>query len=707
VCCLPALVCVAAPVAIGSAAAEPLVLQDPCIRLEFDRSTGSLTAIHNRLTGESYGVQGDLFSIELGSETVEQTRARLLSIAPGRDRIAAEYQAEGLRVRVTYALAAKSSFLEKRLELTFGRGDALKSVTISRPAFSAPELEIVCYRYPQFGRAPGTEPSRTFFGRTPQGGLFTGVAMPFDHSTCTVRTVELGYSPSVKVAAGQTIACETMYLGVYARCAEDAQPLPPPIRHSPHDASAPPELQQAEGEVVPLASEAAAMVAMASEWLGPPRHGLVPMACGWHSEMQQRTYPSDDDVAADMRSLDFLAECGVDWVSDSHPWGGETEMMNGLGPDDHYEPGPRARRFLEHARKVGVRVVMWPTMGNTHPWSPLGKPFRADRPEWLIAPGPASRSVGIIAGAKGDCFANRPFYEWLQRINREGLATGLYPGWAMDGSFFGDGGWYTTIVPVDCTSDAHDHLPGDANWASQNALDRLIADVRAQRPDTFIFTCRPSMDLGVFSLRNVDTCFTLLETGTGTSNLDAGDEIRRWSRYRVHHHFFPHYLDQPLLFPSRADRNAPPNWPSENLDYILLSGLSSSPNLLLYLPTKTGIPEQDKATIRRWLDWGRANEEYLKVRRDLPDWPGSGRVDGSAHVVGDRGLVFLFNSSSEDRVGEFTLTVDGIGWRRRGACRVTQEYPAAGPAQVARHGQTIQWPVPPETAVVLRISPGG
>ena len=129
------------------------------------------------------------------------------------------------------------------------------------------------------------------------------------------------------------------------------------------------------------------------------------------------------------------------------------------------------------------------------------------------------------------------------------------------------------------------------------------------------------MDLGVWSLRNVDACFTLLETGT-SDNLTAGDQIRRWSRTRVHRDFFPHYLDQPLVFPSREEGpGKPPNWPKGHLDYVLLSGLSCSPNQLYYLPTKTGIPAADKREMRKWLDWGRKNVEYLKVRKDLPDWP--------------------------------------------------------------------------------------
>ncbi len=149
----------------------------------------------------------------------------------------------------------------------------------------------------------------------------------------------------------------------------------------------------------------------------------------------------------------------------------------------------------------------------------------------------------------------------------------------------------------------------------------------------------------MWSLRNVDADFTLLESGTGTSNLAAGDEIRRWSRMRVHHHVFPHYLDQPLLFPSRASRAAP------------------------------------------------------------PDWPSPGRVDGSAHIIEDRGLVFLFNSGDAPRPGEFALTEESIGLRGRGAYQITQEYPEPAQTRSAQYGDAVQWDVPLQSALVLRVEP--
>ncbi len=118
------------------------------------------------------------------------------------------------------------------------------------------------------------------------------------------------------------------------------------------------------------------MVALTSAVLGPPRHGLSPMACGWHCEMTQGVYDSDAKVEADMKSLDFLAECGVDYVSDCHPWGGETNKMNKLVDDQPLQISPFNRKFVEHAEKVGVKVSTWMTMNNSNPWgqeNPFGR----------------------------------------------------------------------------------------------------------------------------------------------------------------------------------------------------------------------------------------------------------------------------------------------------------------------------------------------
>jgi hypothetical protein len=453
------------------------------------------------------------------------------------------------------------------------------------------------------------------------------------------------------------------------------------------------------------------MVAMTSAILGPSRHGLMAFACGWHSQMEQGEYASEAALAGELKSLGFLRECGLDGLTDSHPWAGETTKLRELREPGRYEPGPLVRRFLGRARELGLKVTQWPTMNNTHPWKEYGGPLRLDRPEWL-------RGVDgeALGGCNADNFLQRqancvgcaPYASWLERvIVEDALGSGLYESWCMDGDFWGTGAYFHSTIPVTCQAENHDHLPGDANYACQRMLHRLILQVRRSHPGIYIIMCRPPEDLGVWAQHQVDACFTLIESGTGDSNIAAGDEVRTASRIRVHHQFFPHWLDQSLLFPSYADPTLTnvPAWPSEKIDYILLSALSCSPNLLMYLPTKTGIPEADKVEIRKWLDWGRANVEYLFVRKDLFDWPGKGKVDGSAHIIDDRGLIFLFNGGDASAAAEFALTAEETGFTGTRQVRIRQEFPASPAVRTCSPGEVVRWEVPSQTAVVLRAEP--
>ena len=393
------------------------------------------------------------------------------------------------------------------------------------------------------------------------------------------------------------------------------------------------------------------MVAMTSAILGPPRFGLVPMACAWHSEMEQGTY-TEQSLAGDMKSLDFLASCGIDWVSDSHPWGGETAKMNALGADDKYEPGPLVRKFLDHAQKVGVKVVMWSSMNKTHPWLEEGRPFRADKPEWLLKPGASVDAPGApkwLKTAKGNCLANtallrlaradqpgRHGHRLLQvvghgrrllrrrRLVHERHSRGLPVGPARPPA-----GRLQLCLPAG---------PGSADRQRAQALS---GDLHFHVPATH--------GPGRLVAAECRCVFHPSRIGHGQRNLAAGDQIRTWSRVRVQRDFFPHYLDQPLLFPSRGEVPASPATGRARTSTTSCSArFPVRPTSSTTCPPRAASPSRDKAEIRKWLDWGRKNEDYLKVRKDLPDWPAAGKVDGSAHLVGDRGLIFLFNPNKGD-----------------------------------------------------------
>lgn len=676
---------------------ETLTLENGRVGLSFNRSTGTLIAIQNKLVGETYQVRDDSFEVEACEFRVRQADAKLTSLQQEAGAVKSRYEAGEITIEVAYTLSGDNHFAEKRLTLTSARNYGLKNVTLSQPVFSADGLRIVTWRYPRINAMRklinlNEAPTCTFFARTPKGGLFAGVEVPFDSSTTVGQQVVLRYAPSLKVTAGERLDCEPVYFGVYRRGPHDDEKQVPQYNN----------LWANEKQELPLQSESDAMVDMVTKIFGGPRFGLVAKANGWHSELSHGPF-TEQSVTGDMQSLDFLVECGIEFVSDAHPWGGNQKKIRTLGTDGKYEPSPLLCKYLEHARKTNVKVCMFSSMNDIYE-GPV-QSFCTNQPDWLMDAGatPPNYAPEWRKKELGNCLAHRPFFNWLVRINSEAIAAG-YKGWGIDGDFFGSLGY---AFRADCQSDKHEHLQGDSNYACQRALMQLQAAVRERFPETYISMARPTQDLGVWAQRNVDVCFTILEDSGYMDNFAGGDKIRTWSRVRVHREFLPHYLDQPLLFPAIWYGKQPGKFPSEHMDYILLSALSSSPKQLYYLPTKTGLPAADKAEIRKWLDWGRKNIEYLKVRKDLPDWPAPGKVDGSAHILGDRGLVFLFNSGNTPLSGEFALTEESIGLKGQGDFQIAQEYPVSDHSVKAAFGETVRWEVPAKTAVVLRIQQDG
>ena len=668
-----------------------VTLENDLLGAKFDSKTGSLIQLTNKLTNETLDVGGDEFQIEATEFTLKQKGAALVSLVKqAEEQVEATYEADGRRVTITWRLGEDRHFLEKQLVVSSASPFGFRKLVIGRPAFGGPAfggqpIRVVKYRHMQ---------TVTYFGRSARGGIFVGVELAFDHSSQDGRNmVTLGYAPSLKVKAGQSISCEPIYLGVY-RKQDDEQ----------------------EETGLPLASESEAMVAMTSAILPPPHRRLGPLMCGWWSETFREPYQTEADAEHDMRSIDFAKDCGIEIISDGRTWAGDTLKVNALAGDEEFQLSELALRVARYAREKNVRWVFWPTMGHSDPWSGRGAQLRLDEPGWTMIHEGSDRTNSKPAA----CLGHPPFCDWLVKVNLKAMDAGRYGAWCMDGDFAGGAGWgggrSGSVHPARCHSELHGHLSPDADYCCQRNLIEMAGRIRRRYPDAYLFYCRPPMDLGVWALRHVDASFTINEwaraeglpgLGPQPVNILLGDKIRHWSRVRVQHHFFPHYLDSPQVFgaPQSMKKWATRDWASDQIDYIMLSALSSSPNQTYYLPSQAGIPTEDARQIKKWLAWGRENIDFIMVRKDLPDWPAAGKVDGSAHICDDRGFVFLFNPNKQPLPGEFSLTEQSVGLKGKGTFEVVQDYPEANRRRTAEYGETVRWEVPGETAVILRVQP--
>ncbi len=670
-------------------------LESGMLRLFFDRESGSLQGIQNKLSNESLRVCGDEFAVVAEEFTLSPKKMRLVSLEkPSPEVVEATYLAEGRQVVASYKLGQNNHFVEKQLVITSPSSYRLKTLVVSKMGFSGSKLKMVKYPY---------QKNVAYFARSERGGILLGMELPFDTSSLGCEgMVTLSYQPSLKVKAHERLESEPLYLGVYKRCREEK-----------------------EEAGLPLPSESEAMVAMTSAILGPPRHGLVALAQGWWSEMVRGPYCNEAQVESDMRSIDFFLECGIDWVGEAHIWDGEVAKINALREGDHYQRGPLVIKLLEYAAKKKVKMMCGYPITNTNPWYHMsekdkGQPYRSDRPNWVMFPEgqtvfdptqkTATGNTGFGGVVKGNCLASEPFYEWLTRLALESLETGYYAIWAMDGDFVGGQGF---DVPANCPSNEHNHLPGDSNYGCERNLIRMMAAIRSKYPHIFIGPLgRPPMDFGIWLTRHADGVWPIDEfafpehlpgIGDQPLNVMMGDKLRKWARIRVHRHFFPHYMDMPLVF-ARPKRWNGPDWSSDKIDYAMLSALSCSPNSQYFLPCQTGIPGKDKAEIRKWLEWGRKNIRYLHVRRDLPQWPEAGKVDGSAHIVEDRGLIFLFNPNPTPLPGRFRLN-ERLGITEGSRFEIAQTYPASETKQQSSLGKEVVVEVAPHSAVVLSLAP--
>ncbi len=222
---------------------ERLSLENNLIGMTFDPATGLISSVVNKLTGETLGISEEGFWVETEGFTLEPKKMKLQSLQRlSPESLEAIYVSSGYEVKSTYVLKQSDHFLTKKLSLRSSAPFGWKNVVVSRMKF--PEQDFVLIRYPH-------QKTVTWFGRTTKGGIFTGMEMPFDDSELWGRTLSLGYAPSLKVKANEWLESEPVYLGVYKRRALDREELG-----------------------LPLQSESAAMVAMTSKLLGPPRHSF-------------------------------------------------------------------------------------------------------------------------------------------------------------------------------------------------------------------------------------------------------------------------------------------------------------------------------------------------------------------------------------------------------------------------------------------------
>jgi hypothetical protein len=134
----------------------------------------------------------------------------------------------------------------------------------------------------------------------------------------------------------------------------------------------------------------------------------------------------------------------------------------------------------------------------------------------------------------------------------------------------------------------------------------------------------------------------------------------------------------------RRDRFRPKDWDVLGWKYSLLSSIGTAPfhHVVNFIPARdaeefSALAEEDKVWFRKWLDWTDENARFLHALRPIIGPPMAGRVDGTAAIVEDRGIVFLFNPNPGHREARFKLD-PSIGLLKGEKIMIKELYPEEG-----------------------------
>ena len=691
--------------------AAPVRLENDHVAVEVDVATGGLLSLHDKELQATYRMSGLGYRLETDRGTVTSSQLRLGDHSP--TALTLTTAAGGFAVSLHYRLGANDRFIEKWLEVKYPDAApwTLQRVVLEDVTFDPGFREIHFHD----DQTPWHSPIN-FFLRSDRGGCYAGLEYPYwDYEVRGASGLRLGYEPNYPVAAGEKFVSEKFFLGTYRyegiyRYAHGPFPGPAKpayltfnnasVSHFGDTKDVPPEVLD-WGEVW-------AMQAFMRHVLPPhklPEDGYWAWVnAWWHWAYTWKQLTKDD--------LDLLRESGIHDAMTQEMWFGHSQhplMAKYVADFDPAKPLDfRAAKPIEdlyaYGRKIGVNVTSFssPPISFTQ------------RPEWLSSKKDGS-PITYIQGVKASCPASDDYMNYLQSLYLHIFERYQVRWWGFDGRWtsfrevpYGDG---PGIEPDPCFAAHHGHPPGDNRYREFRNITRLLAELRRQHPRICLET--------YYGLKRVENWVARDLNATENYYESNGSDIDRFQQW--------HNQNGRFLPPDR-NYSAVFGRTPEAFRHSFIACLAGGP----YCQVGGGLSQlRDPATrafFKKWREWGSRHHEFLQVKRDLFGTFGYAPLDGSAHLLKDRGFLFLFptglqpnthtpandegiEASVRQRTTQLRAGIRlnhwlGLEEDRQLRLRITEVYPRENrPLGIHRYGQEFLYDLPANSAVILEVRP--
>ncbi len=725
-----------------------LNLENQFLSVHVDSQDGSIQKVVNKELGESYDFESTGFSVTIDGATLKSERSHKLLAEPNRLVLTFDYP--GLTIDLHYEMPPAKGFLEKWVETRAKQPKAFFLETVLlEDARSRSFREIHFHDDNTIWRCP-----INLFLRGRRGGCFAGIEYPYwDYAIEKNRAFRLGYRPKHEVPAGERHSSEKYFLGVFRRegiSRYSHGPYPGRVnapylnwkgtglsQHFP-ESKIPEQAVEAEsldwGEVWAMQE----FMRHVLPELPLPEDGYRIWQNGWWAGL----------FKLDTAQLELLKAAGIKDVMTAHTWYGqgmhpmEEPYLRNMGIEPPGFPLPRgpvsqtgkialdspafhneSRNFgleyedpeefesefrapkifedyVDYGRKIGVHVDSFALPGI----------YFKNRPDWLSVDEKGQPSLYIF-GRRTSCPASDDYMRFLLRLHVHVFEKYQPRWWGWDGRWMSH--WDVALTrpggqgvgPDPCYAPNHGHLRGDNYYREWKNINAFLAELRKRFPRMCLEQYLGLKRGGPWALRYLNADDNYYET--------SGADINRFQAWHNQNdRFRPNYKNYAAVFGESP----------QDFQLNVIAAISATTYCQIGPGFKGLALPENREFLRKWRDWASRNYEYLKVKRDLFGCPGYVPIDGSAHVIGNRGFIFLFPGGMGAHDPELKRKASELGKATRASIplnrwiglktdpgqklRIREVYPMEGRVLgVYRYGEDFLCDVPRDSALVLAIEP--
>lgn len=667
-----------------------ITLHSKGIAISIDAGSGQITSIKNLHSKETYPVARDAFQLETDRGTISISDIPFKLSSSDNNSCTFTGTASGIEFTRRYSLLTERSYIDRKISIrnTLYTPVVIKTVADCCLEFSK-SFDSVVYHDDNMNGAPESgivyHTSINVFMRGKNGGLFAGIKYPYFKPVMEQDRVSLSYETNYRLKPGEVLDLPDMFCGAYKKTGFTCKKA---LHWTPRIISTKQE-EMDWGEVWAMQKLMADYLPEAPSVFSD--HYYLLLNVWWANrnlqgaigEKEAAAYCDLIDLVKKSRCLDPLLAGAPVWMG----WTGFLEpcsVIDAIGDDASFPGNPNIDEVASYAESGGVYMG-----GFCEPTAEC-RNYRSDRPDWDVIYPADIKDIRPPWHRAGKCHANDEYENWSYRLLCNTIDKYDCKLWAWDYAWM--------RYPCLCQAVNHGHEPGNCEFQQFRNVTGVIQRLRERYPKLHLATFWAVKEAGPWALKGINYTENAYENASPSPpGMSPGDDLRFQHWYNHNYRFLPTYMNLAQIYFSQPNGHT----------YSILSALSASTGATLndWISFSTD-DEADRifGQLRKWKAWATENKAYLKDRVDLFGQPcRQDGIDGTAHIIGDRGFIFVFNPWPDKHWGSIPLN-EMIGLTK-GKRFTLSEISTNAPRQLGIYklGDEYVFSIEPKTAMLIEL----